>query len=53
MSERACIGSRRSGFLFSTDYGGQADWSVALRYVEDFGTFRFAAGVGYSNWRGP
>ena len=44
--------TKTSGFLFSTDYGGQADWSVALRYVEDFGTFRFAAGVGYSNWRG-
>jgi hypothetical protein len=42
--------SKSSGFLFSANWGMDDYWSVALRYVEDFGIFRFAAAVGYSDW---
>jgi len=42
--------TRSSGFLFSADWGADDAWAVGLRYVEDFGTFRFAAGVGYSSF---
>jgi hypothetical protein len=44
--------SKSSGFLFSANWGMDDYWAVALRYVEDFGIFRFAAAVGYSNWSG-
>ncbi len=44
--------SKKSGFLFSADYGMDDNWDVALRYVEDFGVFRFAAAVGYSHFGG-
>jgi hypothetical protein len=44
--------TKSSGFLFSANWGMDDYWAVALRYVEDFGIFRFAAGVGYSDWRG-
>ncbi|MEQ1612598.1 MAG: hypothetical protein ABL904_07575 [Hyphomicrobiaceae bacterium] len=45
--------TKSSGFLFSANWGSDDAWAAALRYVEDFGTFRVAAGVGYSNWAGP
>jgi hypothetical protein len=45
--------TKSSGFLFSADWGADDAWAVALRYVEDFGTFRVAAGVGYSDFTGP
>ena len=41
---------KTSGFLFSADWGQDDAWSVALRYVEDFGAVRVAAGASYSNW---
>ena len=44
--------TKSSGFLFSAGWGMDDAWSVALRYVEDFGAFRVAAGVGYSMWTG-
>lgn len=44
--------TKSSGFQFSGDWGMDDVWSVALRYVEDFGTFRFAAGAGYQQSRG-
>jgi len=43
--------TKNSGFQFSANWGEDDYWTTALRYVEDFGTFRFAAGVGYSDWR--
>lgn len=39
--------TKSSGFQFSTDWGMDDVWSVALRYAEEFGAFRLAAGVGY------
>jgi len=45
--------TKSSGFLFSADWGADDAWSTALRYVEDFGTFRVAAGVGYNNYTAP
>ena len=39
--------SKSSGFQFSADWGQDDAWSSALRFVEDYGIFRFAAGVGY------
>ena len=44
--------TKSSGFLFSANWGMDDAWAVALRYVEDFGTFRFAAGASYSQWSG-
>jgi hypothetical protein len=41
---------KTSGFLFSADWGMDDAWSVALRYVEDFGMFRVAGGASYSSW---
>jgi hypothetical protein len=47
------LGQRKtSGFLFSADWGMDDAWSVALRYVEDFGMFRVASGASYSAWSG-
>lgn len=45
--------TKTSGFNFQADWGMDDVWSVALRYAEDFGAFRVAGGVGYSNWSGP
>src|SRR5262245_45093780 len=45
--------TKSSGFQLSTDWGDDDAWAVALRYAEEFHGFRFAAGVGYSDWRGP
>ena len=42
--------TKSSGFQASADWGADDAWSAALRYVEDFGAIRFAAGVGYSDW---
>jgi hypothetical protein len=44
--------SKSSGFQFSANWGMDDYWAVALRYAEEFGSVRFAAGVGYSDWRG-
>ena len=44
--------TKSSGFLFAADWGSDDAWSVALRYVEDFGAIRFAAGASYSDWTG-
>jgi hypothetical protein len=43
--------TKSSGFQFSTNWGMDDYWAVALRYAEDFGIFRFAAAVGYEDWR--
>ena len=45
--------TKSSGFLFSANWGMDDAWAVALRYVEDFGAVRVAAGVGYSKFGGP
>jgi len=44
--------SKSSGFQVQGSWGQDEMWAAALRYVEDFGTFRMAAGVSYSDWRG-
>jgi hypothetical protein len=44
--------TKSSGFQFQAAAGMDDHWSAALRYVEDFGLFRLAAGIGYNNWRG-
>ena len=44
--------TKSSGFLFSANWGMDDAWAVALRYVEDFGAIRVAAGVGYSKFGG-
>ena len=43
--------TKSSGFQFSADWGADDAWAVALRYAEEFGGIRFAAGLGYSDWR--
>lgn len=45
--------TKSSGFLVSGDWGADDAWSVALRYVEDFGAIRVAAGGGYSDYTAP
>jgi len=45
--------TKSSGFLFSADWGADDAWGVALRYVEDFGAIRVAAGVGYAGYTSP
>jgi len=40
--------SKSSGFRVETSWGEDDYWDAALKYVEDFGTFRFAAGVAYT-----
>ena len=44
--------TKSSGFLVSTNWGMDDAWAVALRYVEDFGSIRVAAGASYSGWTG-
>ena len=44
--------SAQSGFNVQAFWGQDDVWSTALRYAEDFGVVRVAAGVGYSNWTG-
>ena len=43
--------TRSSGFRLDAGWGMDDMWSVGLRYAETLGAFRFAAGVGYSDWR--
>lgn len=45
--------SKSTGFRFDASYGMDDFWSVALRYAETWGQFRFAAAVGYAQWMGP
>jgi len=45
--------TKSSGFQFSADWGADDAWGTALRYVEDFGAIRVAAGVGYANYSAP
>ena len=45
--------TKSSGFLFSANWGMDDAWAVALRYVEDFGAVRVAAGASYSKFGGP
>jgi len=42
--------SKSTGFQFEAMWGMDDMWSVALRYAETWGAFRFAAGVGYGQW---
>ncbi|MGE0626898.1 MAG: porin [Hyphomicrobiaceae bacterium] len=44
--------SKNSGFMVSAGWGNDDVWGAALRYVEDFGTFRVAAAVGYAQFTG-
>jgi hypothetical protein len=44
--------TKSSGFQFSAGWGMDDAWSVALRYAEQFGRIRVAAGIGYSMWTG-
>ena len=44
--------SKESGFNVQAFWGQDDVWSAALRYAEDFGSFRFAAGAAYSRWTG-
>ena len=45
--------TKSSGFQYAADWGADDAWSMALRYAEEFGSFRFAAGIGYSNFTAP
>src|SRR5262249_29654471 len=45
--------TRSSGFQVLTSWGMDDAFAAGLRYGEDFGAFRFAAGVAYSNWTNP
>ena len=42
--------SASSGFNVQAMWGQDDVWSTAVRYVEDLGAVRIAAGAGYSNW---
>ena len=44
--------SQQSGFNVQAFTGQDDVWSAAIRYVEDFGVVRLAAGAGYSSWSG-
>ena len=44
--------TKSSGFQVQAGWGQDDMWAAALRYVEDFGTFRAAAGFGYLDSRG-
>ena len=43
--------TKSSGFNLQTSWGEDDVWDVALRYVEDFGAFRVAAGIAHV-WSG-
>src|SRR5262249_50049373 len=45
--------TKSSGFQFLTSWGMDDAFAAGLRYAEDFGAYRFAAGVAYSNWSNP
>jgi len=45
--------TKSSGFQFSANWGADDAWATALRYVEDFGTFRFAAGASFAAFSNP
>jgi hypothetical protein len=45
--------TKSSGFLLSANWGMDDSWAAALRYVEDFGAVRVAAGVSYGSFGGP
>jgi len=38
------------GFIFSTAWGEDDMWDIALRYAGEFSGFKIAAGVGFMNW---
>jgi hypothetical protein len=42
--------SKTTGFNLQASFGMDDAYSVALRYVETFGSIRVAAGIGYSMW---
>ena len=44
--------TKSSGFQFSSSWGQDEMWAVALRYAEEFGPMRLAAGFGYLDSRG-
>ncbi len=44
--------TKTSGLQLSANWGMDDAWTAAVRYAEDFGTFRVAAGFGYSGWTG-
>lgn len=39
-----------TGFTFSTSWGEDDFWDVALRYANEFNGVRVAAGIGYQQW---
>ena len=41
-----------SGFTLSASWGEDDFWDVALRYAGEFGEFKVAAAIGYSEWDG-
>ena len=43
--------TKSSGFQFSSSWGEDDMWAVALRYAEELGAIRVAAGIGYEDWR--
>jgi len=44
--------TKSSGFQFSANWGMDDSWALALRYAEQFGGVRVAAGIGYSRFGG-
>ncbi|MGE0627684.1 MAG: porin [Hyphomicrobiaceae bacterium] len=44
--------TKSSGFQFSTGWGADDVWGVALRYAEQYGEVRVAAAVGYAQFTG-
>ncbi len=45
--------TKRSGFQFSTGWGHDDTWGVALRYAEQFRDVRVAAAIGYGEHTAP
>jgi hypothetical protein len=45
--------TKSSGFQFSANWGMDDSWATALRYAEEFGAVRFAAGASYADFGGP
>ena len=44
--------TKSSGFQFSSSWGQDEMWAAAIRYAEEFGPMRVAAGFGYLDSRG-
>lgn len=40
--------SKSTGFRVESSWGEDDYWDVALKYIEEFGMFRFAAGIAYT-----